>query len=84
MELLISNHGQGILDEHLEKIFDRSYRINNARSRADTGSGLGLAIVKSIMEFHGGRVSVESQPNQLTTFTLHFRKTAPSVATYTA
>lgn len=84
MELLISNHGQGILDEHLENIFDRFYRITNSRSRTDTGSGLGLAIVKSIMELHSGRVSVESQANQLTTFTLHFPKTAPSVTTYSA
>ena len=74
VELRVSNHGQGIPDELLEKIFDRFYRINNARSRADTGSGLGLAIVKSIMELHGGRVSVESHANQLTTFTLHFPK----------
>jgi two-component system heavy metal sensor histidine kinase CusS len=75
----ISNHGPGIPSEHLERIFDRFYRINNARSSSDTGSGLGLAIVKSIMELHGGHVSVENQANQLTTFTLHFPKTDPAV-----
>lgn len=74
VELRVSNHGQGIPDEHLEKIFDRFYRITHSQSRTDTGSGLGLAIVKSIMELHGGHVSVESQANQLTTFTLHFPK----------
>ena len=84
VELLVSNHGPGIPHEHMERVFDRFYRINNARSRASTGSGLGLAIVKSIMKLHGGRVSIESQANKLTTFTLHFRKTTPSVATYTA
>ncbi|HUX91077.1 MAG TPA: heavy metal sensor histidine kinase [Gallionellaceae bacterium] len=80
VELRVSNYGQGIPDEHLERIFDRFYRINNARSRADTGSGLGLAIVKSIMELHGGHVSVDSQANQLTTFKLHFPKQNPAVS----
>jgi len=74
VELLVSNYGPGIPSEHLERIFDRFYRINNARSRIDPGSGLGLAIVKSIMDLHGGRVSVESHANQLTSFTLHFPK----------
>ena len=74
VELKVSNHGTGIPDEHLEKIFDRFYRINNARSRTDTGSGLGLAIVKSIMELHGGKVSVTSHANHLTTFSLRFPK----------
>ncbi len=74
VEIKISNHGPGIPDEHLEKIFDRFYRVNNARSRTDTGSGLGLAIVKSIMALHGGRVSVTSHANPFTTFTLYFPK----------
>lgn len=84
VELQVSNYGPGIPSEHLERIFDRFYRINNARSRIDTGSGLGLAIVRSIMDLHGGRVNVESHANQLTTFTLYFRKTSTSVTDYTA
>ena len=80
VELRVSNHGPCIPDEHLDKIFDRFYRINNARSRTDTGSGLGLAIVKTIMELHGGRISVASLANQLTTFTLHFPKSNPAVS----
>jgi two-component system heavy metal sensor histidine kinase CusS len=80
LELQVSNHGAGIPSEHLERIFDRFYRINNARRKTDTGSGLGLAIVKSIMELHGGHVSVESQAKQLTTFTLHFPKSNPAVS----
>ncbi len=75
VEVRISNHGTGISVEHLPRVFDRFYRIDNARSRTDTGTGLGLAIVKSIMELHGGSVAVESQVNQITTFTLHFPKT---------
>ena len=84
VEIRVSNHGTGIPEEHLEKIFDRFYRINNARSRTDTGSGLGLAIVKSIMELHGGRVSVTSHANQLTTFSLHFPKSSPAFSAQTS
>jgi two-component system heavy metal sensor histidine kinase CusS len=74
VKLKVINHGPGISVEHQEKIFDRFYRINNPRSRTNNGSGLGLAIVKSIMNLHCGHVSVESNANQLTTFTLHFPK----------
>ena len=80
LELQVSNHGAGIPSEHLERIFDRFYRINNARSRTDTGSGLGLAIVNTIMALHCGHVSVDSQADQLTTFTLHFPKSNPAVS----
>lgn len=79
MELSVSNQGPGIPAEHMDRIFDRFYRVNSRR-RSDTGSGLGLAIVKSIMQLHGGHVSVESQVNKLTTFTLHFPKAAPAVS----
>jgi two-component system, OmpR family, heavy metal sensor histidine kinase CusS len=72
VEISISNRGPGIPAEHLQRIFDRFYRMDNARSRSDTGSGLGLAIVKSIMELHGGHVTVASKTGELTTFTLHF------------
>ena len=84
VELRISNHGSGIQPEHLERVFDRFYRVNNERGGIDAGSGLGLAIVKSIMVLHGGHVSVESQPKLLTIFTLHFPNSdhpvSPSVA----
>ena len=74
VELRVSNHGPCIPSEHHERIFDRFYRIDNARDRSDTGSGLGLSIVKSIMALHGGNVTVECQAHQLTSFTLHFPK----------
>lgn len=77
--LRVSNQGPGIPDEQIDRVFDRFYRINNRR-RNDSGSGLGLAIVKSIMQLHGGHVSVESQTNQLTTFTLHFPKAASAIS----
>lgn len=68
----VSNPGHGIPREHLDRIFDRFYRIDDVRGGFQEGVGLGLAIVRSIMVLHGGRVSVESVPDRGTTFTLHF------------
>ncbi|MFA6901770.1 MAG: heavy metal sensor histidine kinase [Gallionellaceae bacterium] len=79
VELSISNQGPGIPAEHMDRLFDRFYRINSKR-RSDSGSGLGLAIVKSIMQLHGGHVSVESQANGLTSFTLHFPRESASLS----
>jgi two-component system OmpR family sensor kinase len=68
--LWVSDTGAGISPENLNRIFDRFYRVDKARSRSSGGAGLGLAIVKWIVEAHGGTVSVESQPGQGSTFTL--------------
>jgi signal transduction histidine kinase len=54
--------GEGIKTEHLPHLFDRFYRGEKSRSRSTGGSGLGLAIVKGIVEAHGGKIAVESQP----------------------
>ena len=68
--LSIHDNGSGISPEDLPYIFDRFYRGD--KSRQDTGeSGLGLAIAKSIIEAHGGAITVESTPGQGTTFTVH-------------
>jgi two-component system phosphate regulon sensor histidine kinase PhoR len=69
--LRVRDEGCGIEKKHLERLFERFYRVDKARSRKLGGTGLGLAIVKHIMEAHGGRVSVESQPGRGSTFTLH-------------
>lgn len=57
----IEDQGPGIPKEHLPRLFERFYRVDKARSRAEGGTGLGLAIVKHIALVHGGAVSVESQ-----------------------
>jgi len=68
----VSNPGSGIPSEHLPRIFDRFYRIDDSRGESKSSSGLGLAIVKSIMTLHGGSAQVESISNGLTTFSLIF------------
>lgn len=70
----VTNVGVGISREHLPKIFDRFYRVDNARGGSRTSSGLGLAIVKSIAHLHGGDVRVESVQGGLTTFYLELPK----------
>jgi heavy metal sensor kinase len=64
----VSDTGMGIPPEHLPHIFERFYRVDKARSRAEGGVGLGLAIAKFIAESHGGKIEVESQVEKGTTF----------------
>lgn len=66
--LSISNTGEGIKKEHLEKIFDRFYRTDDSRNRKTGGYGLGLAIAKAIIQKHNGKIGVNSIPNEKTTF----------------
>lgn len=67
-KLSVSDTGIGIAPEHLPHLFDRFYRIDRGRSRAQGGTGLGLAITKSIAETYGGRITVDSTPGQGSTF----------------
>lgn len=69
--LRISDTGEGIPTRDLERVFERFYRVDNARARATGGTGLGLAIVKHVVESHGGSVSVESELGAGSTFTVH-------------
>ena len=68
--LLIRDFGPGIPPEHIHRVFDRFYRVDASRTRASGGSGLGLAIAKSIVESHGGTLTLASNVGEGTTATV--------------
>ncbi|WP_201712681.1 sensor histidine kinase [Rossellomorea arthrocnemi] len=67
---IIEDTGIGIPPEHMEKIFDRFYKVDESRSHERDSSGLGLSIVKKIISLHHGNIHVKSLPNRGTTFTV--------------
>ena len=71
----VKNSGPGIPAEELENIWERFYKVDKSRSRCGTGTGLGLSIAKKIVEMHGGKVSVESEPGQGAVFTMYLPST---------
>lgn len=73
--LTVTNPGEGISNEHLERIFDRFYRVDSARQRLSDGAGLGLAITRSIVQAHGGQIHASSG-NGNTTFTIELPQKA--------
>ena len=68
--ITVTDQGPGITETEQDRIFERFYRVDSARSRQTGGTGLGLSIVKHVMAQHGGEVSVWSQPGRGSTFTL--------------
>ncbi len=64
----VADTGEGIAPEHLPNIFERFYRVEHSRSRSEGGTGLGLAIVKQMVQAHGGKVWVDSEPGKGSTF----------------
>jgi len=78
--LSVTDHGIGIEAKDLDRIFERFYRADKARSRATGGTGLGLAIVKHIATNHGGRVEVASVAGVGSTFTLRLPARPPDEA----
>lgn len=72
LEIEVSDQGEGIPTEHLPHVFERFYQADPSRARQGQGTGLGLAIVRSIMELHGGEVSVHSEYGAGTLVRLRF------------
>jgi two-component system sensor histidine kinase SenX3 len=70
IEIAVTDQGIGIPDDDRERVFERFYRIDPARSRHTGGTGLGLSIVKHVTQNHGGDVRVWSQPGKGSTFTM--------------
>lgn len=66
----VEDNGIGIAPEHLDKIWDRFYRVDTVRGAADGNSGLGLSIVRWIVEEHGGTITVESEPGMGSCFSV--------------
>lgn len=77
VEIAVADQGIGIAPNEVDRIFERFYRADQARSRATGGTGLGLAIVKHIASNHGGRVDVSSTLGGGSTFTLRLPARPP-------
>ena len=73
-KILVKDNGDGIPAQHLERLFERFYRVDRARSRDLGGTGLGLAIVKHLALLHGGEVTVTSELGKGTTLIIHLPK----------
>ncbi len=74
----VSDSGIGIPEELYDKIFERFYRVDKARSRETGGTGLGLAITKNIVLMHDGAIKVKSKEDEGTTFTVRIPLTVAS------
>ena len=80
VEISVADQGIGIAPHEVDRIFERFYRADRARSRATGGTGLGLAIVKHIATNHGGRIDVVSTLGEGSTFTLRLPASPPDAA----
>jgi two-component system phosphate regulon sensor histidine kinase PhoR len=74
VRIAVVDHGCGVDQDHLPRLFERFYRVDKARSRKLGGTGLGLAIVKHIIQAHRGRITVDSAPGKGSTFTIFLSK----------
>ena len=84
VDITVTDQGIGIDELDLERIFERFYRVDPARSRATGGTGLGLAIVRNIVTNHLGSVSVRSVPGQGSTFTIRLPRVHSDARSWTS
>ncbi|MCV9389182.1 sensor histidine kinase [Reichenbachiella ulvae] len=77
LDIRVKDNGIGIPSEHLNRIFERFYRVDKSRSKAIGGTGLGLSIVKHIVEAHKSEIKVVSSPGQGSTFSFRLDKYKP-------
>jgi two-component system phosphate regulon sensor histidine kinase PhoR len=77
VEVVVADDGPGIPPESLDRVFERFYRVDRARSRESGGTGLGLAIVKHIVQAHGGEAWVKSEMGRGASFYFTLPKQAP-------
>jgi two-component system, OmpR family, phosphate regulon sensor histidine kinase PhoR len=73
-KISVCDKGIGIPKEHLNRVFERFYRVDQSRSQKTSGTGLGLSIVKHIVEYHKGKIEIESEENVGTTISCFIRK----------
>nr|WP_217274538.1 ATP-binding protein [Rathayibacter sp. VKM Ac-2835] len=78
VEIAVTDQGIGIPEEDLDRVFERFYRVDQARSRHTGGTGLGLSIVKHAVQNHGGDVRVWSKPGRGSTFTIRLPEVDPA------
>jgi len=79
VEFSVRDFGPGIASEHLNRIFERFYRVDKARSRESGGTGLGLAIARHMVQTHGGSIRAESELNAGSTFIFTLPKALSSI-----
>ncbi len=75
--MTVADNGAGIPPEDLPFIWERFYKVDKAHSRENHGTGLGLSIAREIIDRHGAKATVESEPGKGTTFVLQFPVGAP-------
>jgi two-component system sensor histidine kinase SenX3 len=81
VEIAVTDQGVGIPEDELDRVFERFFRSDPARSRNTGGSGLGLSIVKHVVQNHGGDIRVWSQPGNGSTFTIRLPEASHAAAT---